>query len=90
MSIVVTAVFQNGVLVPDWKLDLPEGAEVVITVREITKEERQRLIAEHKRRKVPCEVLLKSDEGHGMARLDDQVEYYTLVESFLARNLAKP
>jgi predicted DNA-binding antitoxin AbrB/MazE fold protein len=49
MSIIVTAVFQNGVLVPDWKLDLPEGAEVVITVREITKEERQRLIAEHNR-----------------------------------------
>jgi hypothetical protein len=34
--------------------------------------------------------LIKSGEGHGMSRLDDRVEFYTMVEAFLARNLAKP
>jgi dipeptidyl aminopeptidase/acylaminoacyl peptidase len=56
----------------------------------VSVDQSKRLIAELKRRKVPCEVLLKSGEGHGMARLDDRVEPYTMVEAFLARNLAKP
>ena len=61
------------------------GSDPVVSV-----DQSKRLIAELKRQKVPCEVLIKRDEGHGMARLDDQVEYYTMVEKFLARNLAKP
>jgi acetyl esterase/lipase len=56
----------------------------------VSVDQSKRLIAELKRRNVPCEVLLKGGEGHGMLRLDDQVEYYTMVEGFLARNLAKP
>jgi pimeloyl-ACP methyl ester carboxylesterase len=56
----------------------------------VSVEQSKRLIAELKRRKVPCEVLIKSGEGHGMSRLDDRVELYTMVEAFLARNLAKP
>jgi len=47
MRIIASAIFKDGVLIPDWKLDLPEGARVVVTVREITEKERQRLIAEH-------------------------------------------
>jgi dipeptidyl aminopeptidase/acylaminoacyl peptidase len=56
----------------------------------VSVDQSKRLIAELKRRNIPCEVLIKRGEGHGMQRLDDQVEYYTLVEAFLARNLGKP
>ena len=56
----------------------------------VSVEQSKRLIAELRRRNVPCEVLLKRGEGHGMLRIDDQVEYYTMVEGFLGRNLGKP
>jgi dipeptidyl aminopeptidase/acylaminoacyl peptidase len=38
---------------------------------------------------VPHEVLIKSGEGHGMARLANRVELYTAIEKFLARQLSK-
>jgi dipeptidyl aminopeptidase/acylaminoacyl peptidase len=34
--------------------------------------------------------LIKRGEGHGMSRLDDRVEFYTMVEAFLARHLRAP
>jgi dipeptidyl aminopeptidase/acylaminoacyl peptidase len=41
---------------------------------------------------VPHETLLVTAEGHGMSNLDNQVELYTRIEAFLAKNLlpAKP
>jgi len=36
---------------------------------------------------VPHETLLVSDEGHGMGHLDNEVELYTRIEAFLAKNL---
>lgn len=56
----------------------------------VSVEQSKRLIAELKRRNVPCEVLIKRGEGHGMSRLDDRVEFYTMVEAFLARHLRAP
>ncbi|HVT83142.1 MAG TPA: hypothetical protein VHM90_21065 [Phycisphaerae bacterium] len=49
MTIVCSAIFKDGVLVPDWKLDLVEGADYVVTVGVITEEERARMISEHNR-----------------------------------------
>jgi len=37
---------------------------------------------------VPYETMLVTDEGHGMHHLDKQVELYTRIEAFLAKNLA--
>ena len=47
MKISATGVVKNNVIVPDWKLNLPEGAAVIVEIEEITHEERLRLIAEH-------------------------------------------
>lgn len=47
MKLFATGVVRNNAIVPDWKLDLPEGADVVVEIEEITHEERLRLIAEH-------------------------------------------
>ncbi len=37
---------------------------------------------------VPHETYIVRDEGHGMQHLDKQVELYTRIEAFLAKNLA--
>jgi acetyl esterase/lipase len=47
----------------------------------------KRLISELEKYHVPHEALLVSEEGHGMAYLDDQVELYSRIEAFLAKNL---
>jgi acetyl esterase/lipase len=36
---------------------------------------------------VPHETLIVSEEGHGMGHLDNQVELYTRIDSFLSKNL---
>ena len=56
----------------------------------VSVDQSKRLIAELKRRAVPCETLIKRGEGHGMSRLDDRVEFYTMVEAFLARHMRAP
>jgi dipeptidyl aminopeptidase/acylaminoacyl peptidase len=38
----------------------------------------------------PVEWMLKTDEGHGYAKLENRVEFYTRVEAFLRRSLARP
>jgi dipeptidyl aminopeptidase/acylaminoacyl peptidase len=45
------------------------------------------LVANLKKHGVPHETLFKADEGHGMAHLAAQVELYTRIETFLAKNL---
>jgi acetyl esterase/lipase len=49
--------------------------------------ESKRLIAELERHKVPHEVLLKAEEGHGMGRLKNRVELYGRIEAFLEKHL---
>jgi dipeptidyl aminopeptidase/acylaminoacyl peptidase len=50
--------------------------------------ESRRLVSELQKYNVPHEALFKSGEGHGMAHLDNQVELYSRIEAFLAKNLA--
>lgn len=52
--------------------------------------ESRRLVAELKKNNIPCENLFVGGEGHGMAELTHQVELYTRIEAFLAKNLAPP
>lgn len=42
-----------------------------------------------KRHEKPYEVIRKRDEGHGFAKYENQIEFYTALEAFLARNLGK-
>lgn len=46
-------------------------------------EQSRRLISELKKYGIPHRVLVKGGEGHGMYRLDNRIEYYEDVESFL-------
>ncbi len=52
-------------------------------------EQSRTLISNLKRHNVPYESYIVADEGHGMAHLDAEVELYTRIEAFLAKNLAK-
>ena len=36
------------------------------------------------------EWMVKTDEGHGFVKLDNRIEFYSRVEAFLRRSLAKP
>lgn len=47
----------------------------------------RRLISELEKHHVPHEALLVSEEGHGMAHLDNEVELYSRIEAFLAKYL---
>ncbi len=47
-----------------------------------------RLISELERYHVPYDKLIKSEESHGMQHLDNQVELYSRIEAFLAKNMA--
>ncbi|MCF3650671.1 alpha/beta hydrolase family protein [Synoicihabitans lomoniglobus] len=49
--------------------------------------ESKRLEDQLKKHGVPHEALYFALEGHGMGHLDNQVELYTRIENFLARNL---
>ncbi|MGC4072398.1 MAG: S9 family peptidase [Nibricoccus sp.] len=46
------------------------------------------LIAELKKYGVPYEKQFESGEGHGFHKLDNQVQLYTAIEAFLAKNMA--
>jgi len=48
----------------------------------------KKLIAGLKKNAVPYEKLIEGGEGHGFHQLDHQVELYTAIEAFLAKNLA--
>ncbi len=48
----------------------------------------KRLIAELKKHGVPYEAQIERYEGHGFRKLDNKIELYTAIESFLAKNLA--
>jgi dipeptidyl aminopeptidase/acylaminoacyl peptidase len=50
-------------------------------------EQSQTLIAALEKHQVPHESFLVSEEGHGMGHLDNQVDLYTRIEAFLAKNL---
>ena len=50
--------------------------------------ESRRLISELKEHNVPHEVMFAGGEGHGFGHLGNQVELYTRIEAFLAKNLA--
>jgi dipeptidyl aminopeptidase/acylaminoacyl peptidase len=52
-------------------------------------EQSQTLIASLEKFHVPHEVFIVREEGHGMSHLDNQVELYSRIEAFLAKNLAK-
>ncbi len=45
------------------------------------------LIARLKQYGIPTEVVIEGGEGHGMAHIENQVELYTRIEAFLAKNL---
>ncbi len=47
----------------------------------------RRLISELEKNHVPHESLLVGEEGHGMGHLENQIELYTRIEAFLAKNL---
>ena len=51
-------------------------------------EQSRALISALNKYHVPYEKLFASDEAHGMAHLDNQVELYTRIEAFLAKYLA--
>jgi dipeptidyl aminopeptidase/acylaminoacyl peptidase len=51
-------------------------------------EQSRTLISALEKYHVPHETLLVREEGHGMGHLDNQVELYTRIEAFLAKNLA--
>ena len=53
-------------------------------------EQSKRLAKELERYAVPHKVLLKRGEGHGLSRIENQLEYYTAVEDFLSENMRKP
>jgi dipeptidyl aminopeptidase/acylaminoacyl peptidase len=50
-------------------------------------EQSKALINGLERNKVPFEKLIVREEGHGMGHLDNQVELYSRIETFLAKNL---
>jgi len=47
----------------------------------------RRLIANLKKYHVPYEKLIERGEGHGFQKFEDQVELYTAIEAFLAKNM---
>lgn len=47
----------------------------------------RRLVAELEKNNVPCEKLFIGGEGHGMAHLRNEIEFYDRAEAFLARHL---
>jgi dipeptidyl aminopeptidase/acylaminoacyl peptidase len=47
----------------------------------------KRLISELEKHHVPHEALLVGEEGHGMAHLNNEVELYSRIETFLAKYL---
>ncbi|MFT3830208.1 MAG: S9 family peptidase [Opitutaceae bacterium] len=51
-------------------------------------EQSEQLVAELKRNGIPHETYFQRGEGHGMADLEHRVKLYTLIEAFLAKNLA--
>jgi len=51
-------------------------------------EQSRALISSLEKYHVPHETYIVSEEGHGMRHLDKQVELYTRIEAFLAKNLA--
>lgn len=59
------------------------GADVVTSVNQS-----RRLIAALKRNDVPHEVKIESGEGHGFHKLDNKVELYAGIESFLGEHMA--
>jgi len=50
-------------------------------------EQSNNLISALEKHHVPHETLLVREEGHGMGHIDNQVELYTRIEAFLAKNL---
>lgn len=48
----------------------------------------KQLISELKKCGIPHQTLLVSGEGHGMAKVDNQVKLYSQVEEFLRQNMA--
>ncbi len=55
--------------------------------RTVEIQQSKRLISDLEKYHVPYEKLIVSEEGHGMAHLDNEVELYTRIEAFLAKNL---
>lgn len=51
--------------------------------------EAQQLAESLKRRGVPCELLIYPDEGHGLARLENQLDAYPRAIEFLDRVLGR-
>ena len=47
----------------------------------------KRLISELEKNNIPHETVIVGSEGHGMHHIDNQVELYTRIEAFLAKNL---
>lgn len=56
----------------------------VVSIEQSTK-----LAKELARLGIPHQTLFKRGEGHGMSQLNNQVEFYTAVEDFLAKHLRK-
>jgi Dipeptidyl aminopeptidases/acylaminoacyl-peptidases len=52
--------------------------------------ESKRLVDELERHRIPHEKLFVSGEGHGMAHLENQIDLYRRIETFLATHLAAP
>ncbi len=50
-------------------------------------EQSRSLISSLEKYHVPHETLIVSEEGHGMSHLENQVELYSRIEAFLAKNL---
>lgn len=53
----------------------------------VTQPESEQIVEAMKRKGLEYEYLLFSDEGHGFARPENRLKFYTAVEKFLAKNL---
>lgn len=53
----------------------------------VRREESERIVADLRRRGVPCEYLLFPDEGHGFIKPRNRLAFYEAAERFLARHL---
>ena len=47
----------------------------------------KKLISELKKNGIPCETMMVNREGHGMHHLGNEVDLYTKIEAFLAKNM---
>ena len=53
----------------------------------VTQAESEQIVEAMKKKNIPYEYLLFSDEGHGFARPENRMTFYTAVEKFFSKHL---